>query len=796
MPDIRINQLPAATGPTAPTTVDNIAIDGATVRRATVQQIVDVGIPVASQAEAEAGTNPTKRMTPLTTAQAISARAATVEQGALADSALQSGDVGTAAFENIDFFATAAQGLLAASALQNRVYTFAGDATTNDTANFTALEASIQGAVIDLNQKTYLVNTLPLLNTYINGSFKFSDSATVVDQRGTIVPGDDSPGMISGVTTTGAFGTKYSGGVNNTPGVPGRTNRNRRVMVGSQGSRSDFNISGNYTSIYSWAYGNVSGNIFSRESVAGCPQAGNVCAEEGQVNGFGGVNVNNQFSQTSGTKCGNYNTRLSNAESARYAANFSTVSSRAGGGYNGRFTPVFTDDRITSVTIDSGGVGYDLDHLMFYTARQTQPTETVASTAVDTANETITVINNTKRWVTGIATTYQSTTGTPIGGLTVGTTYYVNRVGTTSIRLATSPANAVSGPFVNLTSQGTGNHVFSCDANFSFTVDGTGAITSVTVISEGRGYVSTEFGDIRVQYPSDSYGEAAGNYSTIQAYTKGKAAASIASTTVDNYGENSFVAASNSGSSTDRAYIRQAVIASSQGRAISTGSVVLSGVICDVTGDGSIVTGRRVINPAVREVAGGDSPSGAASSANRKWSINNGTGLIKSVLATSVGTFADYAEYFPNLTGTEIPVGTIVQVNGDGVEPWDGDGDIAGVVSATAAFIAGDSHFTWAGRYLYDEFGRPVMTSGVDEDTGEAIMVHAENPTYDPSIVAVPRSERPNEWTLVGLMGQVFTRVGEYTKTNDIIGGRLRVMKITTPFSAEKGYGVARCFIH
>lgn len=73
MADIRINDLPLATGGTAPAPNDNIAIDGLTTRKTTIQAAVDVASPIASQAEAIAGTNNTKRMTPLATAQAIEA---------------------------------------------------------------------------------------------------------------------------------------------------------------------------------------------------------------------------------------------------------------------------------------------------------------------------------------------------------------------------------------------------------------------------------------------------------------------------------------------------------------------------------------------------------------------------------------------------------------------------------------------------------------------------------------------------------------------------------------------------
>lgn len=62
----RIIELPEEAAPVAS---EVLAIDGATTRKATIQDVVDAGAPIASEAEARAGANATKRMTPLTTAQ-------------------------------------------------------------------------------------------------------------------------------------------------------------------------------------------------------------------------------------------------------------------------------------------------------------------------------------------------------------------------------------------------------------------------------------------------------------------------------------------------------------------------------------------------------------------------------------------------------------------------------------------------------------------------------------------------------------------------------------------------------
>lgn len=94
MADVRIKDLVTNTTPSAS---QYVATDLSTTQKLTIQALVDIGVPLASQAEAEAGIQATKRMTPLTTAQAITARAATPAQGALADSAVQPGDLSAVA---------------------------------------------------------------------------------------------------------------------------------------------------------------------------------------------------------------------------------------------------------------------------------------------------------------------------------------------------------------------------------------------------------------------------------------------------------------------------------------------------------------------------------------------------------------------------------------------------------------------------------------------------------------------------------------------------------------------------
>lgn len=71
MADIRIAQLPLATGPTAPAPADFVALDGTSTRKAPLSALGDVVRPFATQPQAEAGVSANTSMSPLTTKQSI-----------------------------------------------------------------------------------------------------------------------------------------------------------------------------------------------------------------------------------------------------------------------------------------------------------------------------------------------------------------------------------------------------------------------------------------------------------------------------------------------------------------------------------------------------------------------------------------------------------------------------------------------------------------------------------------------------------------------------------------------------
>lgn len=231
-------------------------------------------------------------------------------------------------------------------------------------------------------------------------------------------------------------------------------------------------------------------------------------------------------------------------------------------------------------------------------------------------------------------------------------------------------------------------------------------------------------------------------------------------------------------------------------------------------------------------VAGGYGPM-SPSTANRTWHIFSETGNIEIAGTLSQNSiFSDYGEYFESIDGGEIPPGTLVTLEGRFLRPANIGDKMLGVISKTAGIVLGDSAFHWARRYLIDEFGGYIYEEIDNPEIADLenklidakdemklqkeinylklnkpkIKVKKENPDWDREMhdEYKTRSERA-EWNVVGLLGQCYVRIDNTVEkgncitakngvgTKDING--YYVMEITTPYSKEKGYGVAVCLI-
>lgn len=287
---------------------------------------------------------------------------------------------------------------------------------------------------------------------------------------------------------------------------------------------------------------------------------------------------------------------------------------------------------------------------------------------------------------------------------------------------------------------------------------------------------------------STDYCEATGFKSTVISSSSSKAS-----------GERSTVISSGSSSEAKDEYT--SVISSRDSIADSVRAVVMSSY--------------NVINPQGNSVVGGWNDKGNPSSQNRKWQLNSENGNITATgTVTGGGSFSDYAEYFESASGKSLPSGSLVTLDGDKIKLADEGDDILGVISETAGIVLGEMSFHWQERYLRNEFGGLIYEEREVEfkdESGEIkrelMTLPVENPEYNEDKQYISRADRP-EWNVVGLLGQVYIRIDNTIKTGDYFtaingvatkssgrGQGWRVMKITSPYDNERGYGVALCLI-
>ena len=209
------------------------------------------------------------------------------------------------------------------------------------------------------------------------------------------------------------------------------------------------------------------------------------------------------------------------------------------------------------------------------------------------------------------------------------------------------------------------------------------------------------------------------------------------------------------------------------------------------------------------QTIGGYSASGEASSANIKWLLAGHNGNIQHAGTISSGhNFTDFAELLPNLTGEKQGYGLLQTIDGHGVRPAQEGERVIGVTSATAGIILGNTPFSWQGRWLKDEWGAYIYETIIDEETGEEMQVPRENPDWNPEEEQVSRMDRPDEWTVVGLMGQVYVRLREDVEVMDYVKAwqngvgqtsekstNIQVMKITQEYDEGKGYKIGFCLL-
>jgi len=247
------------------------------------------------------------------------------------------------------------------------------------------------------------------------------------------------------------------------------------------------------------------------------------------------------------------------------------------------------------------------------------------------------------------------------------------------------------------------------------------------------------------------------------------------------------------------------------------------------------------------------------------WRIESNGGTMRSTAAHTTSGL-DYAELFENGDKAPHAPGRLLSRKGKRAHLAQPGDRILGAVSVSPTVVGGDDGLAWSGRYERDEWGaiiwedveverevddreaveaykaeRARLQAAIREaDTLENKRALAEtlagletparitereqtrqmktNPAWDPAREQVPRSERPDQWTVVGLLGQIRIAIGADVSEGDMLmpgvdgvgakatrdylldgavggGARVEVMEITSPFDAERGYGIAICLV-
>jgi hypothetical protein len=655
--------------------------------------------------------------------------------------------------------------------LQERVspldYGAAGDGVTDDSLKFAALEANISGQIVDLLGLSYVVGAYPTGNVYVNGKFIVGSVTYDAAQDRAIISSSEA------TRDTGGIGSPYVS-FSGLTSPAGRTNNQTFVLAGSQGSRSAGpSRAGNYSSIYSLATGNVSANIAARQGFARTPQSFNAAVEECQINGISrNANLGSGFSQLDWFMGVNVGSRRGRS-SAENAINGASRTAQCGEGWGATFAVTTTGGVVTNVAVLTGGQDYNTPTLTF--ADRIGP----GSGAVATANV--------------------------VGGVIV------------SVAIVSGGSNySDNSAFVS------GNSVWAAVDCVAYDA---ASLCNANIASE-QVTATNKYSANVASLESNATGENSINVASARANASGVLSANIAS----GFNGNALnVTASGQNSANICA-------------ADSTASGALSAVIAtnfgEVSDQGSVlIASRRTINASPRSLAGGNASTGSPSTANRKWHIFSDSGNINIAGALTPGViFTDYAEFFENAQDGVIPVGSLVSLDGRKVQAAS-DGDLVlGVVSATGAVVAGNSPFHWSKRYLTGEFGEMLYEEILDPDwqplirdpswrpiedqspsdcpmiqnptPQETIRVPMENPDYDATRENVPRSERPDEWTCVGLLGQIHTRLDATVSVGDFVkpsaGGvgtksdeptNVRCMEVRSAYDGSKGYAVGLCLV-
>ena len=197
---------------------------------------------------------------------------------------------------------------------------------------------------------------------------------------------------------------------------------------------------------------------------------------------------------------------------------------------------------------------------------------------------------------------------------------------------------------------------------------------------------------------------------------------------------------------------------------------------------------------------GGQSPDAAKS--NAFYVKFNGETHADGAYSSSGADYAEMFEWKDANPTDEDRVGRFVTFDGDKIRLANAnDTYILGIISGTPT-IVGDDPIRWQGKYLNDEWGRPIyedveVTYKEFEKQEDGTEIEVEktridrvrkiNPNFNPEEKYIPRSER-QEWDFVGMMGKLLVKQDGTL----IAGGFCKSIEGGIATKSENGYYVMK----
>lgn len=656
------------------------------------------------------------------------------------------------------------------------------DATTA----FDALQAAYSGRIIDLKGGTFAVSAIPSGNTYVNGFFNLG---------GTIYNAAQDSTAIGSATDTGGLIPAYNGGTQGTPTLPGRDTVFNRVIIACSNCRVLFVRGAAIASIYTWVKANVGFAAAARQCVVNGPQASAISSEECQSYGFRAVHYGSVFCKAMVSSGGSFVSRLGRLGGS-YVALVATNTCRIGNGRNARLIVTVTAGQVSGVAIADGGSGYNPETIILeFEDRSAGGSGATAKYTVDSTGKITSIYDivggsNYSENTEAMLTQPESTSAVIASELTnVHTGKNNGAMATAGCEVSGSQSAAIASDASKATAARA-----SVISSIGSTASGLGSVVLGAVNSQSIAERAVALGRRVIADLPGSFviGEAlAGVAATInkvfQVTSNGNVTAKGTFT-----GNTIYV---------DYAEFFENLVS---GVAIGLGIIVTlrGGKVCPAQENDyilGVVSGTALIRA-------GDSPLYWA---KRHLTGKFGEPLMVDVPVVSWDGVAPYDGPLSAATagGVKIPGGAKRSLKKVPVEAA-----LSGKVSmAQVEWVSWKGYEGFDGSVAYcKKLGLKVPTGAVYSTAKE----HVENPDFDPSIPNTPRSDRPEDWSCVGVTGQVHVRVSTddveaftgpgvsgYVKVIDGIGypsekeTRLRFMVVTSPFNADDGFAVAKCFI-